>query len=163
MLCVGVPSPELGLQAMADAELIALRAALHQELRRRGLAVTVGQVAEKLAIEYYNSTSGCPNLIEAGVGTANVDALSRRGERYSIKGILDARKTGTVYPDADDRNRQLFEYLLIVKLRSDWTLECIYEFDWNTFVACRSWDKRMNAWYIGASAKTLKLAKIRLP
>jgi len=35
-----------------------------------------------------------------------------------IEGVLDGRKTGTVYPDRDDRNKQLFEYLLIVRGRS---------------------------------------------
>jgi len=34
---------------------------------------------------------------------ANVDALSRRGDRYSIKGVLDSKKTGTVYPDATNQ------------------------------------------------------------
>lgn len=87
-----------------------------------------------------------------------MDALSRRGERYSIKGILNAKKTGTVYPDVSDPDKQLFEFMLIVKLDRDWSLQVIYEFDWNTFCKCRSWDKRMNAWYIGASAKTLSKA-----
>jgi hypothetical protein len=45
----------------------------------------------------------------------------------------------------------------------DWSLEAIYEFDWQTFCAIRSRDKRMSAWYIGASTKTLAKAKIYLP
>lgn len=155
--------PDLELSSMDDADLLRLRAALHGEMRRRGLALSVGQVAEKLAIDFFNKTSGCPNLGEAAVGTANVDALSRRGDRYSIKGVLDARKTGTVYPDANTPDRQLFEYLLIVQLASDWTLHSIYEFDWPTFVRCRSWDKRMNAWYLGLAAKTLAQAKKYTP
>lgn len=147
------------LLELTDGELIALRAAVHGELRRRGLAVTVGQVAEQLAIAFFNATPGLANLVEAGVGTANVDALSRKGERYSIKGLLDARKTGTIYPDADDPDRQLFEYLLLVKLRSDWTLDAIWRFDWRTFTECRSWDRRMNAWYVGLATKTLARAE----
>jgi hypothetical protein len=59
------------------------------------------------------------------VGTANVDALSRRGERYSIKGILNAKKTGTVYPDSKNTDKQLFKYMLIVKLDRDWSLQAI--------------------------------------
>ncbi|MES0020592.1 hypothetical protein [Mesorhizobium sp. M0036] len=143
---------------MDDAGLLRLRAALHGEMRRRGLALSVGQVAEKLAIDFFNSTPGCPNLAEAAVGTANVDALSRRGDRYSIKGVLDARKTGTVYPDSGNPERQLFEYLLVVQLTPDWTLHSIYEFDWPSFVRCRSWDKRMNAWYLGLAVRTLAQA-----
>ncbi|RWB61867.1 MAG: hypothetical protein EOQ48_14050 [Mesorhizobium sp.] len=151
------------LSSMDDAALLRLRATLHGEMRRRGLALSVGQVAEKLVIDFFNRTPGCPNLVEAAVGTANVDALSRRGDRYSIKGVLDARKTGTVYPDSRDPQRQLFEYLLIVRLTPDWTLHSVYEFDWLTFVRCRSWDKRMNAWYLGLAAKTLAQAKSYLP
>jgi hypothetical protein len=151
------------LSSMDDADLLRLRAALHGEMRRRGLALSVGQVAEKLAIDFFNKTPGCPNLAEAAVGTANVDALSRKGDRYSIKGVLDARKTGTVYPDSSAPERQLFEYLLIVQLAPDWTLHSIHEFDWSTFVRCRSWDKRMNAWYLGLAAKTLAQAKSYTP
>lgn len=148
---------------MSDADLIDLRAALHGEMKRRGLAISVGQVAEKFAIAFFNGTAGRPNLVEAPIGTANVDALSRRGERYSIKGILDARKTGTVYPDPIDETKQLFEYLLVVKIAPDWTLEAIYEFDWNTFVGCRRWDSRMKAWYVGFTRKALAQARKYTP
>lgn len=156
-------TPSIDLGSLCDADLLGLRAAVHGELKRRGLALGVGQVAEKIAIDYFNANPACPNLKDAAVGTANVDALSRRGDRYSIKGVLDARKTGTVYPTIDEPNRQLFEYLLIVKLNPDWSLQAIYEFDWQTFLRCRSWDKRMNAWYVGLAAKTLAQAKCYLP
>jgi hypothetical protein len=146
------------LSAMADADLIRLRAALDVEMKRRNLAVSVGQIAEQLAIGFFNGTAGRPNLQLAPTGTTNVDALSRRGERYSIKGVLNAKKTGTIYPDSVDREKQLFEYLLIVKVDREWSLEAIYEFDWKTFCECRSWDSRMKAWYIGLSGKALARA-----
>lgn len=145
---------------LQDIELVRLRAALDVEMKRRKLAVSVGQMAEQLAIQFFNGTSGRPNLQAAPVGTANVDALSRKGERYSIKGILNAKKTGTIYPDSEDREKQLFEYILIVKMDCDWSLQAIYEMDWKTFCECRSWDRRMNAWYVGASAKTLSRATV---
>jgi len=153
-------SPTLDLTAASDVDLIGLRALLHREMRRRGLALTVGQVAEKLAIAHFDGTPGLPNLSDAPVGAAYVDALSRRGERYSIKGVLDARKTGTVYPDPASKDRQLFEYLLVVQLTEYWTLKAIWEFDWPTLVECRSWDSRMSAWYVGLAAKTLAKARL---
>ena len=153
----------LPLNEIADSELLRLRAALHGELRRRGLGVSVGQVAEQLALSFYNETPGLPNLTAASVGTANVDALSRRGQRYSIKGILNARKTGTVYPDPDDPDQQLFEYLIVVKLNEEWTLESIYEFSWSDFVENRKWDRRMNAWYLGIAKKTLDKGRTIFP
>ncbi|KEQ53269.1 hypothetical protein [Sphingobium chlorophenolicum] len=151
------------LSAMADADLIRLRAALDVEMKRRNLAVTVGQIAEQLAIGFFNGTAGRPNLQLAPTGTTNVDALSRRGERYSIKGVLNAKKTGTIYPDSVDREKQLFEFLLVVKVDREWSLEAIYEFDWKTFCECRSWDSRMNAWYLGLAAKTLARATAYRP
>lgn len=148
---------------LEDTELIRLRAALDVEMRKRKIARTVGQMAEQLAIDYFNSVPGCPNLIAAAPGTANVDAMSRKGERYSFKGICSAKKTGTVYPDSDFPDKQLFEYILVIKMHSDWSLEGIYEFDWISFVTYRSWDKRMNAWYLSASKKNLSNAKKYAP
>lgn len=155
---VGAPpgtSTILDFAGFPNSELIRFRAALDVEMRRRGIAGTVGQLAEEIAIEFFKRTPGRPTLVQAAPGTKNVDALSQKGERYSIKCICRGRKTGTVYPDRLDRDRQLFEYLLIVKLDEDWRLEAIYEFDWETFCDVRSWDSRMNAWYVGGSARTL--------
>ncbi|HVG02519.1 MAG TPA: hypothetical protein VM842_06480, partial [Nitrospira sp.] len=146
------------LDNLSDLDLLRTRAVVAAELKRRGLASNVGQAAEVLAIAYYNGTPGRPNLQPAPVGTQNVDALSRKGDRYSIKGILGGRKTGTVYPDRNDREKQLFEYLLVVQIDEDWQLLSIHEFDWRTFCEVRSWDSRMNAWYIGLAAKTLAKA-----
>jgi hypothetical protein len=151
------------LDSLSDLDLLRVRAAVAAELKRRGLASNVGQAAEALAIAYYNSTPGRPNLQPAPVGTQNVDALSRRGDRYSIKGVSGGRKTGTVYPDRDDREKQLFEYLLVVQIDDDWQLVSVHEFDWRTFCEVRSWDSRMNAWYVGLAAKTLARATALLP
>lgn len=147
------------LPRLNDTELVRLRAALEGEMRRRNIALTIGQMGEQLAISFFNRTPGCSNLMPAPPGTANVDALSRKGERYSIKTICNAKKTGTVYPDPDNKDKQLFEYMLVVKMNKDWSLDSIFEFNWQMFQKCRSWDKRMNAWYIGASKKTLDLAR----
>jgi hypothetical protein len=148
---------------LTDLDLLRVRAAVAAELKRRGLASNVGQAAEALAIAYYNGTPGRPNLQPAPVGTQNVDAQSRKVDRYSIKGILGGRKTGTVYPDRDDQEKQLFEYLLVVQIDADWQLLSIHEFDWRTFCELRSWDSRMNAWYIGLAAKTLARATVLTP
>lgn len=154
---------DIRLNEINDRDLIRLRACVYREMKQRKLPVTVGGTAEQLAIGYFNSTPGCPNLQEAPPNTSNVDALSRKGERYSIKAIQSGRKTGTVYPDRDTPEKQLFEYLLVVRMDEDWGLEAIYEFDWSLFVKLRSWDIRMNAWYIGGSARNLSQARLYLP
>lgn len=147
------------LERLQDAELLRLRAAIDVEAKRRGIAGDVGSFAEKVAIEFFRNTPGRPNLTPAATGTKNVDALSQQGERYSIKCICMGRKTGTIYPDRSDRERQLFEHLLIVKLKENWELDAIYELDWKTFCEVRSWDSRMNAWYVGGSTRTLARAR----
>lgn len=147
------------IKSMSDEELIRLRAALEVEMRLRKIAFSIGDVGEDLAIKYFNSTPSLPNLKAASTGTKNVDALSRNGERYSIKTIWKAKKTGTIYPDPNDKEKQLFEFLLIAQLNDDLALKSIHQFSWHEFTEVRSWDSRMSAWYIGCSAKNLKQGK----
>jgi len=149
----------LEIPTMSDEQLIRYRAALEVEMRKRGIGFSVGQIGETLVIEHFNSTPGLPNLLHAPAGTKNVDALSRNGERYSIKTIWNAKKTGTIYPDPKDKEKQLFEFLLIAQPKDDLTLKSIYEFSWNEFVEVRSWDSRMSSWYVGCSRKHLDRGK----
>ena len=148
------------LTSLPDDELVLLRASLDAEMRKRGIAFSVGGVGERLVIEYFRKTPGLPKLQSAPRGTKNVDALSRNGDRYSIKSVCNAKKTGTIYPDAEDRDKQLFEFVLIVKLAEDWSLESIHQLAWADFVKVRSWDKRMSAWYVAISARTLGAATL---
>jgi hypothetical protein len=148
------------LEKMPDNELVLLRAGLDAEMRKRNIAFSVGGVGEQLVIEHFRKTPGLPKLHPAQRGTKNVDANSRDGERYSIKTVCHAKKTGTIYPDADDRDKQLFEHILIAKLAEDWSLESIHQLGWKDFVKVRSWDKRMTAWYVAISKRTLGVAQL---
>jgi len=148
------------LSKMRDKDLLLLRATLRAEMRKRGIADSVGAVGEQLAIEHFRRTPGLPKLQLAPRGTKNVDALSRNGDRFSIKTVCEGSKTGTIYPEPDNHDKQLFEYVLIVKLADDWSLESVHQLPWSDFVRTRSWDKRMNAWYVGISARTLGAAKL---
>jgi len=148
------------LNKLSDDELVILRANVEAELNRRGISFSVGEVGEKLVISFFNSKPGMPNLLQAPAGAKNVDALSRDGDRYSIKTFMKAKKTGTVYPDDKDRDRQLFEYLVVVKLDTNYKLYAIYRYSWEGFVRIRAWDKRMNAWYLPLSKKNLNMAEI---
>ena len=56
----------------------------------------IGDMGEYLAIEYYNNTPGLPNLAPAPVRTENIDAISRKGDRYSIKST-SGNVTGVFY------------------------------------------------------------------
>ncbi len=142
-----------------DDVLMKLRASVDAELLRRGISFNVGELGEKLSIEHFKRTPGLSKLLKGPVGAKNVDALSREGDRYSIKTFMKAKKTGTVYPDTDDK-KQLFEYLLIVRLDNMYELRTIYRYSWAKFLSVRAWDKRMNAWYVPLSGKNLKVAEL---
>ncbi|MBN1127532.1 MAG: hypothetical protein JXA71_00995 [Chitinispirillaceae bacterium] len=148
------------LATLSDEDLVLLRARLRAEMHKRGLADSVGAVGEQLAIEHFRKTPGLPKLQMAPHGTKNVDALSRNGDRFSIKTVCEGSKTGTIYPEPGDREKQLFEYILIVKLADDWSLQSIHQLAWSDFVKVRSWDKRMNAWYAAFSARSLGAANL---
>ena len=146
---------------MSDDALVLLRAGLDAEMRKRSIAFSVGGVGERLVIEHFRKTPGLPKLHPSQRGTKNIDANSRDGERYSIKTVCNAKKTGTIYPDSENKDKQLFEHILIVKLaEDDWSLESIHQLGWNDFLKVRSWDKRMTAWYVGISKRTLAAAKL---
>jgi len=151
------------LSVVDHAGLISLRVMVEAEMAARNISVDVGDIGEKLAIEFFNSTPGLPNLMKAPKGAKNVDALSRDGERYSIKAIMKAKKTGTVYPDGHNPDKQLFEHLLLVCLNLQYQMVAIYSFTWETFLKARAWDKRMNAWYVPVSGKRLRLAEKLFP
>ena len=151
------------LSNLDDKNLLISRVHVENEMASRNIAIDVGDMGEEFAIEFFNSTSGLSNLIKAPTGVKNVDAFSRDGERYSIKTLMKAKKTGTVYPDSHDPDKQLFEYLLVVCLDSKYQLDSIFLFSWKDFVKARAWDKRMNAWYIPGSKKRLQIAKKIFP
>lgn len=144
------------LSSLNDEEVVALRAEVDTELTKRGVIFNVGMLGEKLCIGFFNSTPNLPKLLMGPRGAKNVDALSRDGDRYSIKAYMKAKKTGTVYPDREDPKKQLFEYLLVVRLDERYQLDAIYRFSWERFLKLRAWDKRMNAWYLPLSCRNLK-------
>jgi hypothetical protein len=152
--------PFADLNKLNDDELLILRVGVETELNSRGISFSVGEVGEKLVISFFNSKPGLPNLLQAPAGAKNVDALSREGDRYSIKTFMKAKKTGTVYPDEKDKDKQLFEYLVVVKLNTNYQLSAIFRYSWEEFVRIRAWDKRMNAWYLPLSKKNLNMAEM---
>lgn len=143
----------MNIAALNDEALLKLRAEVEKETSKRGLVTSVGEIGEKLAIDLFRRRPDLPVLTLAPVGTKNVDAMSRDGERYSIKTLLRATKTGTIYPDPTDVTKQLFEHLIIVLLTPDYQLQRVVVLSWSEFCAVRSWDRRMNAWYVGRSRR----------
>ena len=143
----------------ADAEL---------ELKNRGLVRTrniVGERGEFLTIETYNSISGLPKLQAAPEGTQNVDALSRKGERYSIKTMSEPSTTTGVFYGCGDSNtdevvEKKFEYVVIVQISKNYKLKRILELNWEQFLKYRKWHKTMRAWNISVTRNLINEAKI---
>lgn len=153
----------IDLSELTNEDLFKLRADIEREATRRGLALNVGELGEKLVIDLFKRRTDLPVLAPAPKGTKNVDALSRDGERYSIKTLQRARKTGTVYPDTVDEDRQLFEYLVIVLLGDGLELSRMVLLSWEQFCEVRSWDRRMSAWYVGRSKRAFDLGRQIFP
>ncbi|WP_425391603.1 hypothetical protein [Ekhidna sp.] len=147
------------IDRLSDKDLLKLRILVGQELHRRGLKFSVGELGENYAIEHFNSTPGLPNLLKAPTGAKNVDALSRDGDRYSIKTVQRGKKTGTIYPDSEENDKQLFEFILLAVLDDQYELDQLFRFSWKDFLKVRAWDKRMNAWYIPVSKNRIKTAQ----
>jgi hypothetical protein len=148
----------MDLTNLTELDLLLLKAAVDRELKGRGLPSDLGSIGEALAVRFFNETPGLPNLQLAPRGTKNVDAISRSGERYSIKSLKDARKTGTIYASADE-SHPLFEFMLIVLVSDRYELEQIYRLSWTQFVELRKWDKRMSAWYVPRSTGVFRVAE----
>lgn len=156
-------SVTIDFEHLDDGQLLQLYTSISREAQRRKLSFAVGEVGEKLAIETFKARSDLPVLVAAPRGTRNVDALSRDGDRYSIKTLQRARKTGTVYPDSTEPDRQLFEFLLVVLLADDLQLDRIVAFDWSQFCAIRKWDSRMRAWYVARTRRSLATGRQIFP
>ena len=143
-------------RTLSDEALFKLHTQVMREARRRGLGFSVGELGEKLVIELFQRRSDLPVLVASPVGTRNVDALSRNGDRYSIKTLQRSRKSGTIYPDRDDPDKQLFEFLVIVRLDEDLELARAILLSWQDFRRVRKWDVTMKAWYVSATRAVLE-------
>lgn len=150
---------DFNLEEISTAEIIQLYSNSIKELKRREIIRTnnvTGDLGEYLAIKYYNETPNLPNLQPAPVGTTNIDAISRNGERYSIKSTT-TNTTGVFYglepKGSQNKDIQKFEYVIICCFDKDYALLEILEMDWNTFIENKRWHSRMNAWNLNLSKK----------
>jgi hypothetical protein len=141
------------IEELSDEEIWTLYAHLGLKLKERKLVRTrniVGERGEFIAIKTYNDTSGLPKLQAAPEGTQNVDALSRKGERYSVKTISEpGNLTGVFYGCGEQGGvipEKKFEYVIIVVINKYYKPKLILELTWNQFLKFRRWHKTMRAW-----------------
>jgi hypothetical protein len=154
------------LSELNTNELINAYSEIITLLKSRGVIRTknlLGDLGEYLAIEHFNNTAGMSNLQAAPAGTQNIDAISRNGERYSIKSTT-GNLTGVFYGlepvNSVIKDKQKFEYVLIVKFGDNYELEKIIQIDWSLFIKYKRWHKTMSAWNITITKLLLAEAEI---
>ena len=156
----------INLQEKETKEIIQLYSMAIKELKHRGVIRTnnvVGELGEYLAIELYNNTPGLPNLSPAPVGTENIDAISRKGDRYSIKSTSSYTTSvfyGLEEPESNIPDNQKFEYVIVCKFDDNYELQTVLEMDWNTFLKNKRWHSRMHAWNLLLTKKVCQQCKI---
>jgi len=156
----------MNVNKLNTVKLIQAYSEIIKELKKRGVIRTknlLGDLGQYLAIEHFNNMAGMSNLQAAPTGTQNIDAISRGGDRYSIKSTTGSL-TGVFYglepPDSVIPNRQKFEFVLIVKFDNDYQLEKIIQLDWELFLKYKRWHKTMNAWNISLTKTLMEEAEI---
>ncbi|MFZ2832218.1 MAG: hypothetical protein WAZ40_03635 [Minisyncoccia bacterium] len=160
----------INLIELNDEELWLNYGETQQELKKRNLVRTnnmVGERGEFLAVETYNSIPGLPKLQAAPEGTQNVDALSRKGERYSIKTISEPGTTTGVFYGCGDNNdenppEKKFEYVIIVQILKNYKPKRILELTWEQFLKYRKWHSTMRAWNLSVTKTLISESKIIL-
>lgn len=160
---------KLNLSELDDISLIYAYSTLLKELKNRKIVRSkniTGDLGEYVTIDVYNTTRNLPKLQLAPSGTRNVDALSRDGERYSIKTItLPNKTTGVFYglhpKGSDTKDEKNFEYVIIVVFDDEMGLVELIEIDWKTFIKFKKWHKRMKAWYVIVT-KSLRKSATRI-
>ena len=136
----------MNLKELNDEELVSMYPSLISELKEREIIRTdnvVGEIGEYLAINQYNKTPGLSKLIRTAKSTKNIDAVSNKGERYSIKTITTST-TGVIH-GVDTIENKLFEKLIIVQLDKKFVVKRVIEIDWATFFKHKKWHSTMKA------------------
>jgi len=156
----------MDLEKLDTTELMNVYSKIISLLKVRGVIRTknlIVDLGEFLAIEYFNNNSKLSNLQEAPASTQNIDAISRSGQRYSIKST--STKTTGVFHDLETNNstksdKQKFEYLLIMKFDNNYEVEQIIQLNWSLFLKHKKWHKTMQAWNITITKSLLNEAEI---
>jgi hypothetical protein len=151
----------MNLEALSDEQLIQTYPRLLAELKKRGIIRTnnlIGELGEFLAVNAYNSNPSLPKLQLQTASTKNIDATSSKGERYAIKSV-SGNATGVFSSLSTESDERMFEYLVIVKFKNDYSLEAIHEISWAQFLEFRRMKRPEGKWNIPLTRELLIAAK----
>ena len=147
------------ISSLSTEDIISLYPAILKELKQRKVITTnnfIGELGEYLAINAYNKNSSLNNLQKADVSTQNIDAISNKGERYSIKSVSGSA-TGVFHSLSGEKD---FEFLIIVQFGKDYELLRIIQLTWNQFIKIRRMKKPENKYNVPITQKNLENGKI---
>lgn len=158
----------MNLEKYSDEELVKLvshNSEIHNELKRRNILRTkniTGEIGEYFIVKLYNNTPKFPQLFLPPPGVKNIDVISRKGDRYSIKTITSRKgTTGSFWdPDSIEKNEKKFEFLIICVL-DDWNnLDLVLELTWADFFKFKRFNSRMNNYQINLTNKLVAAVKV---
>ena len=141
----------VNLKKLSDSELIGLYPSILGELKQRGLIRTnnfIGELGEYLTSLSYKDNPKLPKLQLGIKSTKNIDAVSDKGERYTIKSV-SGKATGVFASlPLENDGKIYFEYLVIVIFNKDYSLNSIYELTWDQFLQYRKMKPPENKWHV---------------
>jgi len=157
----------INFQQLSEKELIEAYPDLLKELALRKLIKSknvIGDLAEWMVINHYNSTPGLTTLSAAPSGTIDFDAIGKNGKRYSIK-ATSGQVTGQFHrlpapSEPQTQSHPKFDYVVIVKFDTNYRLEKIAEISWEQFLVFRKWLPGHKAYNLNVSQKLLAQAKV---
>ena len=149
----------MDIDKLSTEEIISLYPKILKELKSRNVITTnnlIGELGEYLAIENYNKIANLPTLQKATASTQNIDAISNKGERYSIKSA-SGTATGVFHSLSGEKD---FEFLIIVIFDKDYQLINILEYSWEEFLNIRKIKKPENKFNVPLTKKVLEIGKV---
>ena len=157
---------DINIDKLTNDEIWVLYSQIHKKLLKNGSIRSnniTGDRGEQIAIDTYNSIKNIPKLQMAPPSTKNIDAISVKGERYSIKTITYPNKTTGVFHGYGNPTspveKQYFEYLIVVVLDSFQPV-LIVEINWEDFYKMKRWHSTMNAYNISLTNEVINKSKI---
>lgn len=98
----------MDLDKISNEVLLKMYGDIIKELKERKIIRSkniVGDLGEYFAKVYYNSTKGLPTLLLTDKSTANIDAVSNKGDIYSIKTVT-SKTTGSFWGVSKENNKK---------------------------------------------------------
>lgn len=151
---------------LSNQQLIDSYSKLLVALKEREIIRTnnlVGDLGEFIVVNHYNGRDDLPNLILADTNETAYDAYQEDNVniKYTIKST-STNMTGIFWGleprDSDVVDEQIFDYVIIVKFGANYSLEHIYQINWQTFLEVKTWHNTTKAWKINLTNRLREIA-----